>query len=401
MRTTTCSRALAAVGVCLWLAACAGGASRPTGAAPAASAPAAGPQSGSAPSAAVAAQPAAASQTAAPAHNAKVQKLIDGARAEGELNVILSSSFFHGGEALPEVQQAFNSYFGLNTRINRTVGPSMPQMAGRLIQEAQAGKAPSTDLYHGSDEHIAMMLTADILQSVDWRELDPRIPAQAVAEKHVAVAYGTWYPGITYNDSLVAPSDVPRTMKDVLDPKWKGRIASTPYAAGFYRLALSNEWGGDATTAYVQQLADQVGGLIRCGEFERILSGEFVMHAMNCGVNIDQQQRADGKPLNFVIPSDAIHASYYTFAVPKGSAHPNTATLFALFMMSEQGQRLSYRADYLDLHLLPGSGTAALIKPLLDQGSRLMGEDGMVQMSAYAAESAKYERELARILAKQ
>ncbi|HLH24287.1 MAG TPA: extracellular solute-binding protein [Chloroflexota bacterium] len=392
MRPRGTHQARIAAILCLALVSCAGGAQRASGVPPAGS---------GAPAPAAAAAPAASASQAAPMHNAAVQQLIDGARGEGELNVIWSSSFFHGGDALPEIVQAFNAYYGLNTRINRTVGPSMPQMAARLIQEAQAGKPPSTDLYHGSDEHIAMMLAADVLQPVDWRALDPRIPAEAVAEKNVAVAYGTWFPGITYNEQLVPASDVPRTLKDVLDPRWKGLVASTPYAAGFYRLALSNEWGGDATTAYVQQLADQVGGLIRCGEYERILSGEFLLHALNCGVNVDQQQHADGKPIGFVIPADAIHASYYTFAVPKGSAHPNTATLFALFMLTEEGQRLSYQADFLDLDLLPGSGTAALIKPLLDQGNRLMGEDGMVQMSKYADESAKYERELARILAKQ
>lgn len=361
---------------CLLLVACGGGASRTTSV-PASVEPAA--------------------ETRSPA----VQKLVDGARAEGELNLVLSSSYFNEGQALPEVEQAFNSYFGLNTKINRVVGPSMPQMAGRVAQEVQNGRTPQTDLYHGSDEHIASLLAADALQPIDWRALDERIPANAIGENNVALAYGSWFPGITYNQSLVPPADVPKTLADVLDPRWQGKIASTPYAAGFYRLALANEWGERPTTEYVQRLADQVGGLIRCGENPRLLSGEFQMLVLNCGVNVDQRSHRDGLPLNFVIPADAVRVSYYAVGVPRGSAHPNTATLFALFLLSEPGQRISYASDFLDLHLLPGSQSVGLVKAARDQGGRLLGEDGMVYLSKYAAESSVYEKEYARLIAKQ
>ena len=69
--------------------------------------------------------------------------------------------------------------------------------------------------------------------------------------------------------------------------------------------------------------------------------------------------------------------------------------------LSEQGQRLSYAADFLDNHLLPGSQSLALVKPIIDQRGKLLGEDSMVNMRQYAAESARTEREFMRILAKQ
>ena len=74
-------------------------------------------------------------------------------------------------------------------------------------------------------------------------------------------------------------------------------------------------------------------------------------------------------------------------------------------MPSSHAELLDDRAHVLlgnvDLHLLPGSQSVALVKPLLDQGGRLLGEDGMVQMSKYAAESSVYEKEYARLIAKQ
>src|SRR5262249_38720117 len=93
------------------------------------------------------------------------------------------------------------------------------------------------------------------------------------------------------------------------------------------------------------------------------------------GGNGHPRSEKDGLPVNFVIPADAVRVSYYSVGVPKGSAHPNTATLFALFLLSEPGQRISYASDFLDLHLLPGSQSVGLVKSARDQGGRLLGED--------------------------
>ncbi|HLH25001.1 MAG TPA: extracellular solute-binding protein [Chloroflexota bacterium] len=381
-----------AASLCLLVAAsaCSPAASAPTGQAPA-SAPA---PSATAPAAVAAPNGAA---TWPPA----VQRLIDGARAEGELDLVLSATFFKRGEALPQIQQAFNQRYGLNVRIQRTVGPTMPQLAALLGQEVQAGKKPQTDLFLGSDIHISTLLRAGALEPIDWRALDSRIPAMAVSEGNVGLAYGSSYSGMTYNQNLIPPAEVPSTLQSLLDPKWKGKIASTPFAAGFPQLARSTAWGEPRTTAYVQALADQVGGLMRCGENERLLSGEFVLYALNCGVASDLAAHRDGQPIGVVIPTDALAVSYYAWGVPKGSAHPNAATLFALFMVSDEGQRLSYDADLMDLHLLPGSQSIGIVKPMLDQGGKLMGEDAMVQMTTYGADSGRLESELQRMIAKQ
>jgi iron(III) transport system substrate-binding protein len=205
---------------------------------------------------------------------------------------------------------------------------------------------------------------------------------------------------MTYNSNLIPEAEVPRTLESLLEPRWKGKIASTPYAAGFPQLARATAWGEQRTVDYVGKLKDQVGGLIRCGEYERLLSGEFVLYALNCGIASDQAAHRDGMPIWFSVPADAPAVSYYAWGVPKGSARPATATLFALFMVSEPGQRLSYSADFMDLHLLPGSQSVVAVKPVLDQGVRLMGEDAMVNMSAYSAESGRLEKAVQDLLAK-
>jgi iron(III) transport system substrate-binding protein len=316
----------------------------------------------------------------AEAHPPAIQQLIQGALKEGELNIVVSPSFFNEGKAVPDFERAFNERYGLKTRITRTVGPSHPEQVARLLQEVHAGRTPQSDLFFGYESTTSTLIDGGGAHFLDWPALNPGLPSQAIAEGGYAAAYASKVYGIPYAENFVAPHEVPRTLQDVLDPKWKGRIASTPYATPFDLLAQPSELGEAATTAFVEKLADQVGGLIRCGQHERLVSGEFVMLVMNCGSQTDMRARREGIPINVVIPSDAIHIGFDHVTVVKNAKNVNTASLFAVFLLTEQGQRLVFEHDLMDLHYLPGSQVrATLLQPLLDQGARLMGEGGIAE----------------------
>jgi iron(III) transport system substrate-binding protein len=331
-----------------------------------------------------------------------VQQLIDRARKEGELNLVLSTSFFDGGNALPEFERAFNEYYGLNTKITRTPGPSHPEEVARLVQQVQAGRTPESDLFFGYESTTSSLIDANAAEFADWEALNPNIPRQVIAEGGFAVPYASKVYGVTYSEQAVAPSEVPKTLQDVLDPKWTGRIASTPYATPFDLLSQPGELGEQATTAFVTQLADQVGGLIRCGEYERLLSGEFAMLVMNCGSQSDLRAKQKGLPINAAILSDAIHIGYDHVAVVKGAKNVATATLFAAFLLTDPGQRLVYEADLEDLHLLPGSQTrSTLLQPLIDRGARLLGEGGINEQRKNAQMLPELLKQYQRLLTKQ
>jgi ABC-type Fe3+ transport system substrate-binding protein len=68
----------------------------------------------------------------------------------------------------------------------------------------------------------------------------------------------------------------PTVLEDFLKPAWKGKLASTPYAAGFDVLLADDVWGKERTVHYVRALSKQITGLIRCGEAERIATGEYL-----------------------------------------------------------------------------------------------------------------------------
>lgn len=339
--------------------------------------------------------------SSASAHPPAVQRLVEGARAENELILVTSPSWFNAGKELGDYEREFNAYFGLSTRIQWTPGPAQPEQVQAIARAVQTGRPPPTDLLFAEVENTSALMDAGAAHPVDWRALDSSIPALAIGEGGQALAYGTKFYGITYSEQHVPPDQVPRTLQDTLDPKWKGRIASTPYATPFFSLALPIELGEATTTAFVDRLADQAGGLMRCGEHERLLSGEFLMLVMNCGSNSDLRARLDGVPVNVAIPLDAVHLGYQYVSVTKGARNVHTATLFAAFLMTPPGQALSYHSDLLDLHLLPGANTHAQLEELKAQGGRVLGEGGLADHRIYQQQIREFRQKYQRTLAKQ
>src|ERR1700722_15837181 len=69
------------------------------------------------------------------ARTPQLDALIKAAAAEGELDVMWGGSSLGADEGVRELQDALNREFKTNVTIHYTPGPSMPQLATRIIQE--------------------------------------------------------------------------------------------------------------------------------------------------------------------------------------------------------------------------------------------------------------------------
>jgi ABC-type Fe3+ transport system substrate-binding protein len=217
-----------------------------------------------------------------------------------------------------------------------------------------------------------------------------------VALKNVGVEFGSIVAGVTYNTSLVRSTDAPKTLQDVLNPRWRGQIASTQNAAIFDRLVARPEWGADRVKDYVARLSPLVGGLIRCGEVPRVISGEFSLLVLDCGSLFVRLAQAEGAPLAHVIPEDASTMAFLHFGVPRNSARPNLAKLFVNAVMSEEGQRLVYELYSTDHPDLPGSQSAVELVDLKAKGIVPLRVD--VRFVAEHPDSGQITEDLVRIL---
>ena len=94
-------------------------------------------------------------------------------------------------------------------------------------------------------------------------------------------------------------------------------------------LYAADVWGKERTVEYVTKLSSQITGLIRCGEAERIATGEYLALVMDCTGQDALQWQEKGAPVGQMMPLDAAQQRYYYFAIPKNAQHPNAAKLYS------------------------------------------------------------------------
>jgi ABC-type Fe3+ transport system substrate-binding protein len=300
-----------------------------------------------------------------------LQSIVDGARQEGQLSIVVGEGTL-GGSTAPLVA-GFKKYYGLDLDVRFTPGPPMPNMVATVIQQYQAHRAAATDVIIGYANHMFDLIGADAIQKADWQNWAPNLKAPGlVSPEGEAVPVMSSTPGIAYNTTVFQGKDIPSKFADFLDPKLKGRIATTPYASSFDRLATPDLWGREKTFDFARKLSEQVGGLIRCNELDRLASGEFDAFGLTCNQNDALAAAAKGAPVGFTLASDApINMPLYE-AVPVTAAHPNAAKLWINYMSSPEAQRLLYQVGYADYNLIPGSRTAQSIDALEAKGAKFL-----------------------------
>jgi ABC-type Fe3+ transport system substrate-binding protein len=366
------------------------------GCAPSTAAPSAKP-SGAVPSGGAAA-PQAASQ---PAPSEAMAKLIEGARQEGELVLMWGPDTNGGPEGARRLGEGFNKAYGLNLSVRYTPGGAMPQVASMIAQEYQGGRPASTDVFTGSESHIPTLMQVGALEQITWVDWAPNVKAEFIAPENVAVQVVGRNPGITYSTARVTGHAVPKTMQDLLKPEYRGRMAGQAQAAGFDRLASSRMWGKQRVMDYVTRYADQITGLLRCGEGERVTTGEFDIFAMDCGSYDALGRMAEGAPVGHVIPADAAYVAYWYMGVPKTARHPNAAKLWINYVLSPEAQRILYETGFVDHPRIEGSRTGQAIKELEATGVKFTHFDVQSVLEEDADEVERLKAEYQRILAKR
>jgi ABC-type Fe3+ transport system substrate-binding protein len=289
--------------------------------------------------------------------SAPLRELVAQANQEGTLTLSWSSSTFGGTDGAQKFEAAMTELWGAKLHIDFVPGADMARIGNQLATEFQAGQKAHADIFLGAAPQMTPLLKLDFFVSADWVSYLPdRIRPQFAEVNNSIVRVVTGLSGVTYN-SQAAPMK-PEKLEDFLRPEWKGRIASTPYAASLEVLLADDVWGSQRTLAYVRALSKQISGLMRCGETERIATGEFLALVMDCTGQDALLWQAKGAPIAQLLPLDVGEERYYYFAIPKNSPHIAAAKLFTVFMLSEAGQKLAWDTWAIDLHSLPGSRTA-------------------------------------------
>lgn len=326
--------------------------------------------------------------------SAAFEAIVKAAQSEQSLNLIWGPSLGAavGARAL---QDGLNKKYGTSITINFTPGPSFPQVASRVVQEIQAGRPASTDVLLGAETTISSLLASKALEQVEWSKVFSHIRPEMQTENGEAVHIVTLFTGIYYNTKFVKPNEVPKKIDDVFNPRWKGKIASTPYAGTFDRLAVLH--GAEKIRPIVQKTSQWAGGLIRCGEYERLATGEFVLFFFDCGRGDERLSVANGGPLEQAVLEDAAITTNWFFGVPKNSSKPNLAKLFSAFVVTREGQEIIQKHGYTSSHYVEGTPTYLQAKELEKRGATIITQSPDFLLK-HQGEIEKYREEFQKIM---
>jgi iron(III) transport system substrate-binding protein len=265
------------------------------------------------------------------AQDSHTQKLIDGAKKEGALVWYISASI----EDAKAILLAFNKkYPFLKTDFFRA---GSARLFNRIMNEVRAGKV-LFDLVAVRGLETHQLVKAGLLQPYVSPE-SAAYPAGFKDSKGYWVDYFDSYNVIGYNTQLVAREQAPKSWEDLLDPKWKGKIALDEENFSWYG-AMTQKWGKEKTQRYMRALAKQDIQL-RNGQTliaQLMAAGEFSV-AMVLAHRIEKMKE-QGAPVAWVTTLDPVTVSLHPIGIAAKAPHPNAAKLFVDFILSKDGQQL-------------------------------------------------------------
>lgn len=170
---------------------------------------------------------------------------------------------------------------------------------------------------------------------------------------------------IAYNTNLVAPSDVPTTWNDLLDPKWKGKMAVEGSDVELLGDTVA-AWGQDKAYAFWEGIAAQ-NPVIVSGHTElanALAAGTYAISPTLYAYRIEKLN-AGKMPVAWV-RTDPVFAFSTIVGLAYGAPHPATAKLFINWLLSESGQMV-----IRDLGRIPARPGVATNPPTLTSGLNL------------------------------
>ena len=144
------------------------------------------------------------------------------------------------------------------------------------------------------------------------------------------------YNSLGFNTKLVLPAGAPRTLKELADPKWKGKMAITSTSTGVRWIGNALETQG---REYLDKMSEQeisVQDMAPAALINLVGSGEIPLSPtiFDANVTIAKQK---GSPVEWR-PLEPVVTTVGSAALMAKSANPHTALLFIDYLLSKEGQ---------------------------------------------------------------
>ncbi|HSS27486.1 MAG TPA: extracellular solute-binding protein [Usitatibacter sp.] len=268
----------------------------------------------------------------------RAQKILEGARKEGALEIYTSAQ----SDDMGALVSAFEKKYGIKVTVWRS---SSEKVLQRAVTEARAGRF-TLDVAETNGPELESMHREKILTPVKSPYLADLLP-EAIRP------HGDWVGTRlnvfvqAYNTGLVKKEELPKTWEDLANPKWKGKLGieqeDSDWLAGEYSVL------GEARADKVfRQIVSTNGVSVRKGHTlltQLVVSGEIPLCLTVYNYKAEQLKNK-GAPIDWFSIGPAI-ARPNGVAVTKKAPHPHAAVLFYDFEISPEGQTILSKREFV------------------------------------------------------
>jgi iron(III) transport system substrate-binding protein len=296
------------------------------------------------------------------------QRLLEGAKGEDE-GVIYANMDVSAMRPLTE--GFMKRYPGVKAT---SVHFSGAAIITRLDSEARAGK-PLSDVVLSGQLGVLALIEKKI--AARYHSPEREFYREGFKDKEgFWTAYMTNVMVSAYNTHRVKKEEAPRTIEDLLKPRWKGKLTMDSQSYVWFGTILQY-LGEEAGLRFMKRLNEQDISHQRGRRLmtQLVAAGEFDL-AVETNLNSVLTLSKQGAPLSFA-PMQPYFLSPSLVFMNANAPHPYTGALFIDYLLSEEGQKIIVTTNRMPAHIKVKSPESQLLEgqdvrmpDILDIGKR-------------------------------
>jgi iron(III) transport system substrate-binding protein len=267
----------------------------------------------------------------------RLQRLVEGAKKEGLVSIYTSMPV----DDITALTSAFEQKYGVKSKVWRSGSEKILQ---RGLLEAKASRY-EVDVFETNGPEMEVLSREKILQQSNAPGLADLIP-QAIPPHREWIATRLNIFTCAYNTKLVRKEDLPKTYADLLDPKWKGKLAVEAEDSDWLAETVL-KMGEEKGIALFKEIAKRNGVSVRKGHTllaNLVASGEVPLGLTLYNYKIEQMKNS-GAPVDW-FSLDPTVARPNGNGVARNAPHPHAALLFQDFELTD-GQAILGKRDFI------------------------------------------------------
>lgn len=269
----------------------------------------------------------------------RAARIEQGARKEGALTLYTTIA----EKDLPGIVGPFEKKYGIKVNVWRAGTDKVLQ---RTVTEHQARKHDVDVVHFGAPEMEALTrekILAPVSSPLHKDLQEGSVPAH---KSWAATILSVWVQA--YNTGLFKKEDLPKTYKDLANPKYKGKLGIEAKNDDWFATVVHLMGGEQQGIKFFQDVVATNGISPRQGHTllnNMVVSGEVPL-ALTVYNYMPEQAKKKGAPIDWFALEPAV-ARANAVGVTRNAPHPHAAMLFYDYLLGPEGQQAMAALDYV------------------------------------------------------